>query len=102
MLVNLGGLETGFERARQEEVVDTPTDVVFSSFTPMRPPSIALGPGMERAEAIQEAGLQEVSDSLSFFVRKAGGVMIGLWAGEVDFLMRGVEIAASYDGLFLF
>ena len=100
--VDFGGLEIFFEGLTDEEVVDAPADVVFAGVAPVAPPGVTLFFGMQEAEGVEEAGVDEVRNSLSFFVGEAGGVVVGFRAGEVDFFVGGVKIATDDDRFNLF
>ena len=100
--VDVGGAEAGFKRGRDEEVVDTPANVIYSGFAPVRPPRIAPRVGVEEAESVEETGVEEVGDSLSFFIGKAGVVVIRTWAGKVNFFVSGVKVSTGYNGFFFF
>lgn len=87
---------------RNEEIVNAPADVVLAGVAPVRPPGIALGVGMEAAESVDESSLEQIINSLPFFGGEASVVGVLFGAGEVDFGMGGVKIAADYDRFGLF
>ena len=68
----------------------------------MGPPSITGSIWKFKAKSIEEAGGEEVRNTFTFFVGKAGVFMVCFWAGEVDFFVGGVKITASNDGFFFF
>ena len=100
--VDFGGFEILLEGFRNEEVVDAPANVVFASFTPMAPPSVTLFFWVQGTKSIDKVGIDEISDSLSFFVGKASVVVVGLGTSKIDLVMSGIEIATNYHGLGLF
>ena len=91
-----------FKRARDEKIINPPANVIFAGFPPMRPPSIAFCLGIKEAESVEEVCVEKIRDSATFFVGKAGGMMVSFWASEVDFFMRAVKVAAGNDRFFFF
>lgn len=99
VVMDVGGFKMVKEAGRDEEVVDTPADVAFAGFRPMRPPGVALEGGVEIAEGVDEAGGKEVFDSLAFFVGEPGVMFVVFRAGEIERSVRDVEIATYNDRL---
>lgn len=99
MVVDVGGFEMRDEAFGNEEVVNAPADVALAGFCPMRPPSVALEGGIEIAEGVDEAGGEEIFNSLAFFFGESGVMLVVFRAGEVERSVGDVEIAANNDGL---
>lgn len=78
--VNVGSLEILLEGLTNEKVIDAPTDVIGAGMTPVAPPCVTLFVWMEVAEGIDEAGVEEVGDSLAFLGSKTSVMNVGLWA----------------------
>ena len=51
------------------------------------------------AEGIDEACFDQRRESGAFFVGESGALAVGLGAGEIDFFVGDVEVAAEEDGL---
>ena len=51
------------------------------------------------AEGVDEAALQKFGEASAFLIGEAGGLAVFFGAGEVDLVVRDVEVAAENDGL---
>ncbi len=96
--MDVGGFEVVDEAFGDEEVVDTPADVALAGLCPMRPPSVTLEGRVKIAEGVDEAGGEEIFDSLAFLFGESGVMLVVFRAGEVERGVGDVEIAANNDG----
>ena len=56
---------------------------------------------MEVAEGVGEAGVEEAGEAFAFLIGEAGAAAVFLGAGDVDFVVGDVEVAAEDDGFLL-
>src|SRR5690606_2208898 len=81
-------------RRRREHVIDPPADVPLARAAPLPPPRVVSGfarmPGTER---VDPAGREPATELCAFLRKEATGLRVLLRPREVDFLVRGVEVA---------
>lgn len=99
MVVDVGGFEMRDEVFGNEEIVNAPADVALAGFCPMRPPSVTLESGIEITEGVDEAGGEEIFDSLTFLFGESGVMLVVFRAGKVERGVGDVEIATNNDRL---
>ena len=92
--------EVGAEGGGGSPVVEPPSDVLGAGIAAVGPPGVAAGGGVEGAEDIEEAGVEEGGEAIAFLLGEAWVEAVGAGVGEVDFLMGDVEVAAEEDGFF--
>jgi len=56
---------------------------------------------VEVAEGVGEAGVEEAGEAFAFLIGEAGAAAVFLGAGDVDFVVGDVEVAAEDDGFLL-
>jgi hypothetical protein len=99
VVVDGGGGEFWGEGLGGDPVVDAPADVVAAGAGAVGPPGVGIGFfGVEVAEGVDEAGLDEFGEAGAFFGGEAGAFEVSFGAGEVDFLVGDVEITGGHDG----
>ena len=77
------------------KVVDPPADVAFAGATELSPPRVVSTFLMKFPKRIDEAGSDDVVESLPFFRGEAVVLHVGLRVRQVDLRVRDVEIAAK-------
>ena len=94
-----GVANVGGDCVAYQEVVDAPADIALARAAAQTPPGVVPAFLLELAEGVKETGGDEVAKALALLRRKARAFGVGLGPREVDFLMRGVEVAAGDDRL---
>jgi len=88
--------------AGDKEVIDPPADVARPGIGRHRPPRILFWQvWMKVSERINITCFHDPINPGSFFGQKAGGVLVCPGMGQVDFLVRRVDITAENDCLAL-
>lgn len=83
-----------------QKVVDAPACVLLARLEAVGPPRVdAFLRGVEVAEGVGEARLQQGGELGSLFVGESGVATVRLGVLQVYFLMGHVEVAAYYHGL---
>src|SRR5690242_3846041 len=99
--VDLRRLDRLAQSLGDEEVVDSPANVARPRVGEVTPPAVVAVTLLEEAQRIDEAGIDEVLESLPLLIGKAFLAPVGFGIGEIELRMRDVEIAAESHGLFL-
>ena len=90
------------EIVRHDEIVNAPSSVFLSRLETVGPPRVdARFVGVEEAESVGEARIEEMGELLALLVGEAGIAAVGLRIFQVDFLVCYVEVAAGNDGFLL-
>ena len=61
-----------------------------------------MGARVEVSEDVDEAGVEDLVEAGAFFVGEAWAAAVGVWAGDIDFLVGDVEVAGEEDWFALF
>ena len=83
--------EGGEETVGDEEIVDTPPDVLLSCLEAVGPPRERLFFGMQVTERVGKTILEQLAELLSFFIGEARIAVVGLGVLQVDLFMCHVS-----------
>ena len=61
-----------------------------------------MGAWVEASEDVDEAGVEDLVEAGAFFVGEAWAAAVGVWAGDIDFLVGDIEVAGDEDGFAFF
>ena len=92
--------EGGEETVGDEEIVDTPPDVLLSCLEAVGPPRERLFFGMQVTERVGKTILEQLAELLSFFIGEARIALVGLGVLQVDLFMCHVHVS-TYNHRFL-
>ena len=72
LMINRRVFDLSAEPVGAQEIVDPPSGIVLPRFVHVAPPGIAAGGiGIQVAEGVREAGLQELAEALPLLVGEA-------------------------------
>src|ERR1700728_161807 len=97
--VDIGGGHLAAQRRGYEKVIDAPPDVARAGVGEIAPPRVVTVALLEQAEGIDEAGVEEILESLALLVREALLAPIGLRIRQIELGVCDVQIAAENDRL---
>src|SRR6202044_39497 len=97
--MNIGGGHLAAQRCGHEKIIDAPADVARAGVGEIAPPRVVPVALLEQAEGIDEAGFDEILETLALLVREALLAPIGLRIRQIVLGVRDVQIAAENDGL---
>ncbi len=100
--MNIGRCDFLFQNIRDQNVVDSPTDVAGTGVCEMRPPRIETVAFMKEAERVDESNINEVLKTLAFLIGETFQADIFLWSSKIVRRMGYVQVTAEYDWLALF
>lgn len=83
-----------------QKVIKPPADVLLASAHHVGPEGVGvLLLGVELAEAVAEARLQQLAEALPLIWGEAGVLLVPLGVLQVNLLVRHVEVSAQHHGL---
>src|SRR5271170_2858871 len=97
--MDVGGDHLAAQRRGYEKIIDAPADVARAGVGEIAPPGVVTVALLEQAEGIDEAGVDEVLESLALLVGEALLAAIGLRIRQIELGVRDVQIAAKNDRL---
>ena len=93
--------DAGHQPLGDNEVVDAPSGVVLPGVEAVAPPRVGAGAvGVQGAERVHKAALQQLGHLAPFLIGEAGIHSVGLGILQVDLLMGHVQVAAVDHRLF--
>lgn len=100
LVADLAVAQAWHQTRGQNEVIEPPADVLLARVHHVGPKGVGvLLLGVELAEAVGEARLEQLAEALPFLGCEAGVLLVALWVLQVDFLVRYVEVAAQHHRL---
>lgn len=100
LVADLAVAQARQQTGRQQKVIEPPAHVLFAAVHHVGPEGVGVGLlGVELAEAVDEAGLQHLAETLALLGGEARAFLVPLGVLQVDLLMRHVQVAAQHQGL---
>lgn len=100
LVANLAVAQARHQTRRQNKVIEPPADVLLPRVHHVGPEGVGvLLFGVELAEAVGKACLEQLAEALPLLGGEAGILFIALWVFQVDLLVRDVEVAAQHHRL---
>jgi len=91
--------EVGFQFGTGDEIIDSPADISGTGFGFHVPPGITVRLRMKMTEGVDiTLFVDDVVEPGSFDVHEAGIVAVFPGAGQVDFIVGGIDVAAKHCG----
>lgn len=82
--------------AGDAEVVDPPPDVVGACIGAVAPPGVGFSfVRVEMTEGIVIAAVQKLGECGTLLIRESGVLAVSLRSGEIDLVVRDIEVAAE-------
>lgn len=100
LVADLAVAQAWHQTRGQNKVIEPPADVLLASAHHVGPEGVGvLLLGVELAEAVGEARLQQLTKALPLLRGEAGILLVAFGVLQVDLLVRDVEVAAQHHGL---
>lgn len=100
LVADLAVAQARQQAGRHHEVVEPPAHVLAAGVHHVGPEGVGVGLlRVELAEAVGEAGLQQLAEALALLRGEAGVFLVPLGVLQVDLLVRDIEVAAQHQGL---
>src|SRR3989344_6216135 len=84
------------------EIVYSPADVSCTGVRSVGPPGILYILRMQITKRVDESRVNNIGESLPFFIRESGTVMVVCRPRKINLLVRNVKVAAEDDRLLFF
>src|SRR5690606_2122955 len=98
LVKNLGALEAVLQCAGSEEIVQAPSDVLFTCAAAHAPPAVFDGVRIKMSEGVDVACVQQTIQAINLDLGITGTfVVVGLRACNINRAMADVEVTADHN-----
>lgn len=99
LVANLAVTQARQQTTREQKVIEPPAYVLLAGVHHVGPEGVGVGLlGVELAEAVGEAGFQQLAEALALFRGEACVLLVPLGVLQVDLLVGHVEVTAQHHG----
>src|SRR5687768_58138 len=100
LAVDLGPDHAGLQRRRNEQMIDSHSEVLMKVASAIVPPGVTSGFGMPQAVSVNESGTGKTRERLAFARGDVCSTVTGARIPDVGILRRDIEVTAQHSGCF--